>query len=421
MAIRDSNKKINIWSGAVRSGKSFSATLRFLIEVAEAPPGDMAIICRDSNAFRRNILPILRDLVGQDVNYKAGISLIEIWDRKIHLVGCSDQRSEGKLRGCTLQGALVDEITVIPESSWIILIQRVAMNGGRIFGSTNPDSSQHWLKTGYIDNNQDVVTFYFNLDDNPKLRHEEREFLKRQHHGVYFRRFIKGEWCQSEGAVYPHFDTQIHTLSRPPTNAKYYICGVDIGFSNATAFVLIGYNDDISPALWVEDEYYHSGKTSAPKTDSDYARDLIQFVNTRANVKMIYVDPAAAGFKVELRRSNIGIPVRDGNNAVLDGIRTISTLIGNGDLKVMRSCKTLIGELQSYAWDEKAAARGEDVPIKRADHLSDALRYAIHTHFGNKLFLKSPVNQTEDHSIAWGIDSQQANRHYMPGSAIRRY
>jgi len=29
--------------------------------------------------------------------------------------GCSDARSEGKLRGCTLQGALVDEASLIPK------------------------------------------------------------------------------------------------------------------------------------------------------------------------------------------------------------------------------------------------------------------------------------------------------------------
>jgi PBSX family phage terminase large subunit len=375
MAIAKSNAKINIWSGAVRSGKSFSATLRFLIEVAEAPDGDMAIITRDANAFRRNVLPILRDLVGPDVTYKAGVSLIELWGRKIHLVGCHDQRAEGKLRGSTLQAALVDEASIIPESSWIVLIQRTAMNGGRVFATTNPDSSQHWLKKNYIDDNQDVTTFNFGLLDNPKLKDEEREFLKRQHHGVFYRRFIEGEWCLSEGAIFDFFDTQIHTINRVPGVAKFYICGVDVGFSNATGFVLIGFNDDLAPALWVEDEYYYDPKKSAGKTDSDYANDLYKFVNTRHNVRCIYVDPAAAGFRQELKRSSIGVPVKEADNSVLDGIRLMSTLIANGDLKVMSHCKK---------------------PIKRADHLLDATRYAIYSHFGKKIQLKEPDQQSID-------------------------
>lgn len=418
IAIAQSNKKINIWSGAVRSGKSFSATLRFLIEVAEAPPGDMAIITRDANSFRRNVLPILRDLVGMDVNYRAGISQIDLWGRTIHLIGCHDQRSEGKLRGCTLQGALVDEISIIPETSWIVLLQRIAMNKGRVFGTTNPDSSMHWLKTGYIDNNPDVITFNFGLLDNPRLGEDERSFLERQHKGVFYRRFIAGEWCLAEGAIFDFFDEQIHTIPRAPANAKFYLVGVDVGFSNPTAFTMIGFNDDVSPALWVEQEYYYDSKAKgASKTDSEYAQDLIYFVSTRQNVKFIYVDPAAGSFKTELRRSKIGIPIKDASNDVLDGIRTLSSLLGNGDLKIMPSCKKLIGEVQGYCWDPKAAERGEDAPIKRADHLLDSCCYAIFSHFGNKFSLKEPPQEVSGRTLGYGKLRQHMGDQY-PGPKL---
>lgn len=33
----------------------------------------------------------------------------------------------------------------------------------------------------------------------------------------------------------------------------------------------------------------------------------------------------------------------------------------------------------SYTWDEKAANRGEDKPIKENDHAMDAVRYFINT------------------------------------------
>ncbi len=414
MAIAQSNAKINLWSGAVRSGKSFSATLRFLIEAAEAPPGDFAICTRDQNAFRRNVLPILRDLVGGDVVYRSGISQVELWGRKIHLIGASDQRAESKLRGCTLQAALVDEASVLPESFWIVLLQRTAMNGGRVFATTNPDSSGHWLKTNFIDDNEDVITFYFTLDDNPLLKEEDKNFLRRQHHGVYYKRFIAGEWCMAEGAIFPFFDEQIHTIARAPGPAKYYIAGADIGFSNATGFVLVGFNDELSPALWVESEYYHSAKKSPGKTDTDYCRDLYEFVNQRPNVTNLYIDPSAAAFKMECRRHDMGVHLVDANNSVLDGIRSLSSLIANGDLKVMRSCRHLIGELQSYSWDEAAAKRGEDAPHKVNDHLTDGLRYCIYTHFGKKLFLKPAVNQTDNSSAGWGGNYSNKYMNYVP-------
>jgi PBSX family phage terminase large subunit len=387
LAIASASSKINIWSGAVRSGKSYSATLRFLVEVTEAPPGDMAIITRDANSFRRNVLPILHDLIGMDADYKAGLSLIELWGRRIHLVGCHDQRSEGKLRGCTLQAALVDEASLIPESSWIVLLQRIAMNNGRIFATTNPDSSLHWLKTGYIDNNPDVRTFDFGLLDNPRLADEERAFLQRQHRGIWYRRFIKGEWCMAEGAVFDFFDEKIHTIQRPPANAKFHLVGVDIGFTNPSAFILLGCNPDVSPSLWIEAEYYwDSKKQGRQKTDAEYASDLIEFLRGR-NVKFIYIDPAAASFKIEARRAGIQTPIRDAENSVTEGIRTLSSFFSQGDLKIVRSCRNLIGEIQGYCWDSRAAERGEDAPIKRADHAIDALRYGIYSYFGNRIFL----------------------------------
>jgi phage terminase large subunit len=64
---------------------------------------------------------------------------------------------------------------------------------------------------------------------------------------------------------------------------------------------------------------------------------------------------------------------------VLDGIRTVSSLLTLGRLFVADSCKALINEFPGYAWDDKKAKEGLDVPIKIDDHSLDALRYALHT------------------------------------------
>ena len=189
-AIAKANRQINIWHGAVRSGKTYSSLIRFLIEVSEAPSGDMIIVCRDAFAFRRNILPLLHQLIGNDARYLQGNALLEIWGRKIHVVGAHDARAEGKIRGATFKGAYVDEASLIPEVFWQVLVQRCAMGGARIFATTNPDSPSHWLKMGFMDDNSDTQTFHFTMLDNPKLTQEEREYLERQHKGLWYRRFV---------------------------------------------------------------------------------------------------------------------------------------------------------------------------------------------------------------------------------------
>lgn len=344
----------------------------------------MAIVCRDAFAFRRNILPLLFQLVGNDIRYLEGKGLVELWGRNLHVIGAHDARSEGKIRGSTFVGAYVDEASLIPESAWIVLVQRCAMGGARIFATTNPDAPGHWLNRDYLEDNPDVASFHFTMLDNPALTEDERNYLSRQHKGIWYKRFVLGEWVLAEGSVFDFFDEKIHLIENIPANAKFYICGVDIGFTNATGFTLIGYNDDVNPSLWVENEYYWDPKKQGTKTDYDYAQDLISFISTRYNVKFVYVDPAAGSFKSELKRSDINVPVRDAENSVLDGVRTMCTLLSSGDLKIMSTCKNLIREIQSYTWDPKASEKGYDAPIKRSDHLVDSCRYALFSYFGNR-------------------------------------
>ena len=71
--------------------------------------------------------------------------------------------------------------------------------------------------------------------------------------------------------------------------------------------------------------------------------------------------------------------VRDAENDVLDGIRKVSTLMGQRRLKICETCTGLLEELSGYVWDEKAALNGVEKPVKTADHAVDAARYLIAT------------------------------------------
>jgi hypothetical protein len=39
----------------------------------------------------------------------------------------------------------------------------------------------------------------------------------------------------------------------------------------------------------------------------------------------------------------------------------------------------MIEEFQAYVWDELAARRGEEKPVKQQDHAMDACRYYVQT------------------------------------------
>lgn len=366
-SINESNARINIWEGAVRSGKTYASLWRFLKELTYGPQGEYCIITRTYDSFKRNILPQLTRNISTDVKYYAGKREINIWNKTIHIVGADDERSESKIRGSTFSGAYVDETTIIPESVFKMLISRTLMGGAKIFATTNPDSPYHWLKRDYLTENPDVKSWKFTLNDNPELTDQERSYLDRQYKGMWNQRFIQGLWVQAEGAIYDFFDTSLHVIDFAPGNAEYFIAGIDYGTTNPCAFSLIGVNRSKFPNMWVEDIYYYDSKISQrQKTDTEYASDLAFFIKERP-VKAIYIDPSAASFKLELSRHGIS-NLYDAENEVVDGIRFVSKYLNNGTLKICRRCDALIKEFQSYVWDSKCQQNGIDKPLKKNDH-----------------------------------------------------
>lgn len=387
ISLVESNARINLWIGAVRSGKSFASLWRFIKYIMKGPSGDLMIIGKSADTIKRNIVSEIADFLGMDVRYYEGKREIHLWGRKIYLVGANDERAVQKIQGSTLAGAYVDELTLIPESFWTMLLSRLSVPGAKVFATTNPDSPFHWVKKSLLDRKDelDLKTWEFFLDDNPSLDEYYVLNLKKEYRGLWYQRYIEGRWVLAEGTIYDFFDNNLHVMDfQPSHNAEYYLMGIDYGTTNPTAFTLVGYNANYYPNMWVEKEYYwDSVKQHRQKTDTEYAEDLVEFIKDFP-VRAIYLDPSAASFKTELQRQRVK-NILDANNDVLDGIRFVSNLLANGTLKVCKRCKNLIDEFGTYTWDIKSHELGIDKPRKTNDHCLDSLRYCLFTAFSNSL------------------------------------
>ena len=385
-SIKESNARINIWEGPVRSGKSYSCFYRWIDFILNGPPGPLIMCGRTEPTIKRNLIRPLQDLIGDDLVYFSGKGEAKLWGRTIDVVGANDERAEAKIRGSEFVGALLDEVTILPENFVKMLLSRLSLDGAALFGTTNPDSPFHWLKTEYLDREGElnIKSFKFSLEDNPSLSEEFKNDLKKEYQGLWYQRYIEGKWVLAEGAVYDFFDEAIHAIDFVPGNATYYICGCDYGTANPCAFALIGYNAALYPNMWLEKEYFYDSRArNRQKTDTEYVDDLIDFLAGYSCVA-IYVDPSALSFKVEMRRRGVS-NVMDAVNDVIPGIRFQGQLLANGTYKVMKKCINTIKEYGTYLWNEKAGRRGKDEPLKENDHLCDAQRYALYTHFFNKM------------------------------------
>ena len=384
-AFQQSNARINIFEGPVRAGKSFISLIRWLEFIRSGPPGPLIICGRTDKTIKRNIIQPLQHMVGSAVRYYAGRGEVQIYDRTIYVVGANDERAEGKIRGSEFAGALIDELTIIPENFFKMLLSRLSIPGAKLFGSTNPDSPYHWLKQDFINRSSelDCKVFSFSIDDNPSLDASYKEKLKQEYRGLWYKRYIEGLWVVAEGAVYDFFDEKAHVISQSNSPASKYFVGIDYGTINPCVFLLFGYNPNAYPNLWLEKEYiYDSKKKMRQKTDSEYVEDLEKFLDG-IQVEAIYVDPSAASFKQELRRSDIR-NVKDAVNDVVPGIRFQGQMLMNGTYKICSNCVETIREYSHYVWDERATLRGEEKPIKQNDHTKDAERYVLFSQFFEK-------------------------------------
>lgn len=366
-AFNEAEKRLNIWVGAVRSGKTFSSIIKLIDLIKNGPRGSIMIIGVNRDTIQRNVLLELYRFLGFS---PPGTKTTEtkLYGRNVYFVGAHDEGAVRRIQGSTLAAAYVDEATCIPAPFWRMLLSRLSVPGAQLLATCNPEGPSHWLKKEYIDRcgELDLVYWNFNLDDNPSLTEKYKEDLKKEYSGMWFKRYILGEWAVAHGLIYDCWDFD-NIYEHPYPTPNYYIMGVDYGTSNATAAVMCAVSPRQWPQIRVEEEYYYdSAKKGRSKTDSELADDLKEFIGYR-QLSAIYVDPAAASLKVELRRKEL--TVYDAKNDVLQGIKTVSKFVANKNLVVQKGCKTLIECIQSYAWDPKAADRGEDKPLKERDHI----------------------------------------------------
>lgn len=390
-SLLDSTARINIWTGAISSGKTITSLIRWLDYVATAPTGgDLLMVGKTNQTIHRNLfVPLTNpDLFGElskHVHYTPGAPTAQIFGRTIHIIGANDAKSEGKIRGFTAAGAYVDEATLVPKDFWNQLIGRLRVPGAKLFATTNPDSPMHWLRTDYIMNEASGVrTWHFTLEDNKHLDAEYVQSLKDQYFGLYYRRFILGEWVAAEGAIYDIFDSTKHIEHELPAINEWISVGIDYGTSNPFSAVLIGMGVD--GRLHVVSEFrYESRVTRRQLTDVEYSERLQNWLKDPAgdghyritHTPVIAIDPSAASFVAQLYRE--GLHPYNANNSVEDGIRVVHSLLGADKLRVHSSCKGVIDEFPAYSWDDTAAEKGVDKPLKVADHSMDALRYALKT------------------------------------------
>ncbi|MEU6449607.1 phage terminase large subunit [Streptomyces sp. NPDC046979] len=406
--------QISIYEGSVRSAKTITSLIDWMDFVRNGPRGNLLMAGKTTRTLRQNVIDVLVEMLGPQLcAYNEGKGVLTLLGRKIIVASGNDESSKDKIRGLSLVGAYVDELSTMPESFFSMLTSRLSDADPRLIGTSNPDSANHWLKKNYLDKAQihltrtgevrdltsdlDLARLTFVIDDNPTLTPTYVQQRKAEYSGLLYKRLILGEWCVAEGAVFSMFDEDLHVVDEMPFIVDWIGTGVDVGHSVPFAAVLLGLGEDGRLYFTGEHRYDPNAKENqgVGKANSQLSPEYLNWLRTyrkphgsqfgpQIGVQPRYhvVDSAAKDFREQLHMDLRRLGSRYGSlqlakKDVMPGINWMASLLQQDVLKIHRSCTGLIEEISSYVWNPKAQAEGKDEPIKEDDHSIDAARYVL--------------------------------------------
>ena len=365
-----------ICDGAIRSGKTLSMVTGFFLWSMACFHGNSFALCgRTVGALRRNLVSNLHSWLGDTVDIRESRSenKLTVSDKRgrrntYYLFGGQDESSYKLIQGITLAGVLLDEAALMPRSFVEQACDRCSVAGSKLWFNCNPEGPEHWLYKEWIQKaeQKQLLRLHFTMADNPGLDPAIKQRYEAMYTGVFYRRYILGQWCMAEGLVYD-FQPDKHIARTVPDRGRYYI-SVDYGTLNP-----------FSAGLWCVAEgravrireFYHSGRESCRQyTDEEYHKALVELAGDLP-VETVVVDPSAASFIATIRAHGV-FSVRKARNEVLDGIRLVATLLQEGVLQFTPACKDTLREFSLYRWEENGET---DRVCKENDHAMDDIRY----------------------------------------------
>jgi PBSX family phage terminase large subunit len=403
------DKRINLLSGSVRSGKTYISLLKFAMFVATmSPDSEFLMTGKTVTSLDRNCLGLLQTLVGDNFTYSKNQKRGTLFGRRIWLEGASDERAESKIRGMTLAGAYIDELTQIPESFYSMLLSRLSVKDAKLYATTNPDAPNHWVKSNIIDNEDiDKKIWLFTLDDNQILKKQNEDYfenLKKEYlsmGGVFYERFILGKWVLAEGLIYKQFANNTEMFIKDeavdengqPINFMIISIGIDYGATEGeTEFKATGITS-LFKEVWTIDEEKLTGLHTPEEMYDKFIEFYQRVVKQYGKVTHAFADYGALGQVLTygldkyLKQHQIPLTVQDCvKGRIIDRIYLDQMLFAQHRRFLLRKCKYLKEAYEQALWDDKIADTRLDDGTTPIDDL-DASEYSMFS-FYDKLMVK---------------------------------
>lgn len=257
-----------------RSGKSTGCAGAMLDTAMSGPYCNVAYITLSRTSAKRIIWPVLKALIKEfkiKCKLDNGELTIEFENGStIYLVGAKDAGEIEKLRGLSLKLVIIDESQAIRESILRVLIDDILayaiidVDGSIcLIGTPGPIASGYFYDAtaGSSTNwSRHKWTIHSNPHIKIKSKKEPEQLLaeERKRKGIdetdpTYRREALAEWVTDLNALVIKFNPDKNLYDKLPPGRYDYIFGVDIGFVDADAIAVLGYNYNDKHVYLVEE------------------------------------------------------------------------------------------------------------------------------------------------------------------------
>lgn len=393
------DKTINLLSGAVRSGKTYVSLIKWSIFVASMPEdSEFLMTGKTITSLKRNCLGLLQDLVGDNFKYSTSQKSGTLFGRRIWLEGANDERAESKIRGMTLAGAYVDELTQIPYEFYVMLLSRLSVKNAKLYATTNPDAPTHWVKTDIIDNKKiDKKVWNFTFDDNEILKRDNPKYFKDLRDSyesmgtVFLQRLVYGQWVLAEGLIYKQFSENPEMFIKDRAidehgnrlNFLIISIGIDYGATKGETELKATGITPYFKEVWTIGEKKKSGLYTPEEFYELFIEFYKEIVTEYGKVTHCFADYGALGQVLTyglnryLQQNNIPLKVQDCiKGQIIDRIYMDQMLFAQTRRFILKKCKYLIEAYKQAVWDDKHEDTRLDDGTTPIDDL-DAHEYSI--------------------------------------------
>lgn len=395
-----SDKNGIIADGAIRSGKTLSMSLSFVMWAMERFTDHNFGMCgKTIGSFRRNVLFWLKLMLMSrryTVREYRADNYITVQKNDVlnyfYIFGGKDERSQDLIQGITLAGCFFDEVALMPQSFVNQATGRCSVEGSTFWFNCNPAFPSHWFYTDWIKKHRalNIIYLHFTMNDNLSLSEKIKQRYENMYAGVFHDRYVKGLWVNAEGIIYRLFaDNPTRYFLQHTKDGKVnpefpHLMEVNAAFdpggtASNHAFVATGITPYYKQIIALRSER-HSAEGTTPKDLDEKAVAFVgKVIEKYGRCDILYYDNEASvlgrGIKDAVEKVYPQTSVRPCYKGLIrDRIDFMSRMLGLDRFKYTEDCDTLKEALEQSVWNPKVEDERLDDGTTPVDDL-DALEY----------------------------------------------